>query len=35
MSLDLLTIAGIISAAVVVAVLFTLCKLKGCNKPLC
>jgi len=35
MSLDLLTIVGIISAAVVVVVLFTLCKLKGCNKPLC
>lgn len=33
MTLDILSITGIVSAVVVVAVLFTLCKLRGCNKP--
>ena len=32
---DLLTIVGLISAATVVVVLFVLCKLRGCNKPIC
>lgn len=35
MSLDILSIVGIISVALVIAVLFTLCKLRGCNKPIC
>jgi hypothetical protein len=35
MTFDTLTLFGMISAAAVVAVLFTLCKLRGCNKPVC
>ena len=35
MELDMLSIIGIVSAVVVVAVLFTLCKIRGCNKPIC
>ncbi len=34
-TLDTLTVIGLISAGVVVAVLFTLCKLRGCNRPIC
>ena len=35
MELDMLSIIGIVSAVVVVAVLFALCKIRGCNKPIC
>jgi hypothetical protein len=35
MSFDNLTIAGLIFAAVVAAILILLCKLKGCDKPVC
>lgn len=35
MTVDTLTIIGVIAAVAVVAVLFTLCKLRGCNKPVC
>ena len=35
MELDMLSIIGIVSAVVVVAVLFTLCKIRGCNEPIC
>lgn len=35
MELDMLSIIGIVSAVVVVAVLLTLCKIRGCNKPIC
>lgn len=35
MTLDLLTMVGMVSAAVVVTILFVLCKLRGCNKPVC
>lgn len=34
-TLDLLTIIGIAAIATIGAVLFTLCRLRGCNKPLC
>ena len=35
-SIDLFTIAGIVSAVVLVAIIFTLCKSEnGCNKPTC
>ncbi len=34
-TLDTLTIFGLVSTAVVIAVLFTICKLRGCNKPIC
>jgi hypothetical protein len=33
--LDTLTIIGIVIAAAVVLVLVTLCKIRGCNKPIC
>lgn len=32
---DLLTIIGIAAIAMIGVVLFTLCRLRGCNKPLC
>lgn len=35
MTFDNFTLAGIIFALVVVVVLFSLCKLRGCNKPIC
>ena len=35
MVLDILSVIGIVSAVLVVAVLFTLCKIRGCNKPIC
>jgi len=35
MTFDLLTISGIIALLVVIAALLTLCKLRGCNKPIC
>ncbi len=34
-TLDALTIYGLVSAGVVVAVLFAICKLRGCNRPIC
>lgn len=35
-SIDVFTIAGIISAVVLIAVIVTLCKSEnGCNKPTC
>lgn len=34
-TIDLLTIIGISAMAVVGVVLFTLCRLHGCSKPLC
>lgn len=35
MYFDILTYVGLFSAVAVVVVLFVLCKLKGCNKPIC
>ena len=35
MYFDILTFVGLFAAAAVVAVLFVICKLKGCNKPIC
>ncbi len=35
MTLDILSIVGAISAVLVVVVLFALCKIRGCNKPIC
>ena len=35
LTFDMFTIIGLISVAVVVTVMITLCKLKGCNKPIC
>ncbi len=32
---DLLTIVGIAAIALVGLVLFTLCRVNGCNKPVC
>ena len=32
---DSLTIAGLAFATAVVFVLFVICKLKGCDKPIC
>lgn len=32
---DLLTLVGMASIALVGVVLFALCRLRGCNKPVC
>ncbi len=32
---DTLTVYGLMAALAVVAVLYTICKLRGCNKPIC
>ena len=34
-NLDYLTFYGLVAALGVVAVVYTLCKLRGCNKPIC
>jgi hypothetical protein len=34
-SLDMLTLVGSTLVVAVLAVLFFICKTKGCNKPLC
>lgn len=34
-SFDMLTLVGILTIIVVGVILFTLCRLRGCNKPLC
>ena len=34
-TIDTLTIFGLVSAGVVIAALIAICKLRGCNKPIC
>jgi len=35
MTLDFLSVTGIVTVTVVVVLLYVLCKLSGCNKPIC
>jgi hypothetical protein len=35
MIVDNFTLLGILSVAAVIALLYGICKLKGCNKPYC
>ena len=34
MTLDILSIVGLVSMALVMVVLLILCKIRGCNKPI-
>jgi len=35
LTFDLLTIVGIVAIVMVGVILFTLCRIRGCNKPVC
>lgn len=35
MSLDAFSVVGIVAAGLVVVMLIILCKIRGCNKPIC